>query len=74
MDGTVYFDELYGGSRNSGFIQRMLAETPEDLEIDYIQQPSMWLQQHYPLYGEEKKPAVNVKQQIKDIQLYPNVF
>jgi predicted RNA methylase len=55
MDFERFFDELYGGSRNSGFIQRMLAESPEDFDLDAIGNPSLWLQQRYPLYGEEKK-------------------
>jgi glucose/arabinose dehydrogenase len=32
----------------------MLAERPEDFDLDVIGNPSLWLQQHYPLYGEEK--------------------
>jgi hypothetical protein len=47
----------------------MLAETPEDLEIDAIEYPSMWIQQHYPLYSEKKpKEGINKKQMIKELK------
>jgi hypothetical protein len=57
-DGVYFFDELpayVGGSRNSGFIKAMIAKTPESFDLDLIEKPSLWLQQHYPLYGKEQK-------------------
>ena len=49
---------MQGGSRNSGYIQRMLAESPEDFEIDAIENPSAYLQARFskPI---AKKPEVD---------------
>jgi hypothetical protein len=43
----AYFGEIQGGSRNSGFIQRMLAERPEDFEINAIENPSAYLRARF---------------------------
>ena len=71
LDRTVYFDELYGGSRNSGFIQLMLAKSPKDFNLDAIKEPSLWLQTHYtkknsPEPKKEPLPFMEIKQRRLD--------